>query len=41
MMYCGKTTTGKVLSENLLFHFEDLDTTIGKAFLNYQLMKSF
>ena len=32
MMGSGKTTIGKVLSENLRFHFEDLDTTIESIF---------
>ena len=32
MMGSGKTTIGKVLSENLRFHFEDLDTTIENIF---------
>ena len=32
MMGSGKTTTGKVLSENLRFHFEDLDKTIESIF---------
>ena len=32
MMGSGKTTTGKVLSKNLRFHFEDLDTTIESIF---------
>ena len=31
-MGSGKTTIGKVLSENLRFHFEDLDTTIENIF---------
>ena len=31
-MGSGKTTIGKVLSENLRFHFEDLDTTIESIF---------
>ncbi len=32
MMGSGKTTIGKVLSENLRFHFEDLDKTIESIF---------
>ena len=32
MMGSGKTTTGKVLSKNLRFQFEDLDTTIESIF---------
>ena len=31
-MGSGKTTIGKVLSENLRFHFEDLDKTIESIF---------